>query len=93
MSEQTILDIQKAIQAHIDDINKDSPQKVIQDWFVGYGTMQHCPDCPGGISYSVGYTTSNTSTPQGIVGCARLAINSIERDLSNGYWGQVNDDE
>ena len=93
MSEQTILDIKKAIQAHIDDINEDSMKRVIQDWFVGYGTMQSCSDCPGGISYSIGYTTSDTSTPQGVVGAAKLALNSLESDLANGHWGPTSDDE
>lgn len=78
MSAESIQSIADAIAAHLRESNPDA---VLTDWFIAYGSMQHAPDAPGGISHGIHYSTSDGS-PQGALGIATLGIESLHDDLA-----------
>lgn len=92
MSVQTIANIHKAIQEHIDDISKDNESRILNDWCVGYATIQSDSSTTEGISYTVGYVTSENSTPQSVMGVMALAGKRVEMDLQCGFWGTPDND-
>ena len=78
MSAETIAGLHDAIRAHVADALGDD--RVLTDWFIGFGTMFPAPDHSEGIGYGHSYITSPTS-PQGVLGIGQLALANLEGDL------------
>lgn len=78
MTHDTLSTLHAAIADHL---NSSEPGAVLTDWFIGYSAMSHDPDDGGGILHGIHYTASDSS-PQAVVGIARLALDSLKQDLA-----------